>query len=119
MRKRNETEFVYGNGDDNDGDEKVDDDPTDTVDITAEVKAENDNSSPKHLPPNDFDTNLHDNDHKCNPLKNIKMLEKLEKRGRPKGAEVTVVILMTKFCRSQNFHHLKKTVQLLNARQKN
>ena len=54
VRKRNETEFVYGDGGDNDVDDKVDDDPTDTVNITAEVKAENDNSSFKHLPPNDL-----------------------------------------------------------------
>ena len=91
VRKRNETEFVYCDGDDNDGDDKVDDDPTDTVNITAEVKAENDNSSFKHLSPNDFDTNLHDNDHRCNPLKNIKMPDIMKKRERPKGAEVTVV----------------------------
>ena len=91
VRKRNESEFVYCNGDDNDGDDKVDDDPTDTVNITAEVKAENYNSSFKHLSPNDFDTSLHDNDHRYNPLKNIKMSKKMKKGGRPKGAEVTVV----------------------------
>ena len=96
VRKRNETEFVYSDGDDNDGDDKVDDDPTDTVNITAEVKAKNDNSSFKHLSPNDFDTNLHDNADVINPLKNIKMPEKMKKRGRPKGAEVTIVGLLKK-----------------------
>ena len=84
VRKRNETEFVYCDGDDNDDDDKVDDDTTDTVNITPEVKAENDNSSLKHLPPNDFDTNLHVNDHRCNPLKNIKMSEKMKKTGKTK-----------------------------------
>ena len=92
VRKRNETEFVYDDGDGNDGDDKIHDDPTDTVNITAEVKAGNDNSSFKHLSPNDFVTNLHNNDHTCNHLKNIKMPKKMpKKQGRPKGAEVTVV----------------------------
>ena len=101
VRKRNETEFMYGDGDDNDVDDKVDDDSTDTIDITAKVKVENDNSSPKHLSPNDFDTTefstkLNDSDHKCNPLKNIKMPENMKKRGGPKGVEVTVVGLPRK-----------------------
>ena len=53
VRKRNETGFMYDGDDDNDGVDKVDDD---TVDTTSEVKVENNNSSPKHLSPNDSDT---------------------------------------------------------------
>ena len=106
VRKRNETEFVYC-----DGDDKVHDDPTNTVNITAEVKAENYNSSFKYLSPNDFDTNLHDNDHRGNPLKNIKMPEKNEKNGEDQRVQRLPLLvfqrkkqkLMTKFCRSQNF----------------
>ena len=118
VRKRNETEFVYGDGDDNDGDDKIDDNPTDTVNMAAEVKAENDNSSFKHLSPNDFDTNLHDNNHRCNPLKSIKMPEKMKKWVQ----RLPLLVfqrkkqeLMTKFWRSRNFHHLRKIVRLLNA----
>ena len=46
VKKRNETEFMYGDGDDNDGDDTVYHDSIDTVDITAKVKVENDNSIP-------------------------------------------------------------------------
>ena len=121
VKKRNETEFMYGNGDDNDGDDNdgddtVYDDSIDTVDITAKVKVENDNSIPQHLSPNDFDTTefstkLNDNDHKCNPLKNIKMPEQMKKRGRPKGAEVAVAGLPRKKAKTND----KVTVESLNA----
>ena len=37
---------MYGDGDDNDGDDTVYHDSINTVDITAKVKVENDNSIP-------------------------------------------------------------------------
>ena len=111
VKKRNETEFMY-----DDGDDTVYGDSIDTVDITAKVKVENDNSIPQHLSPNDFDTTefstkLNNNDHKCNPLKNIKMPEQMKKRGRPKGAEVTVAGLPRKKAKTND----KVTVESLNA----
>ena len=126
VRKRNETEFMYDDSDDNDGDDKIDDNPIDTVDIASEVKVENNNSCPKRLSPNGSDAteisnDLNDNDHKCNPLKNIKMLEQIKKWGRPERAKVTVVGLPKKKVKTNgNFlpfaklSLFEKTVQLLN-----
>ena len=54
---------------------------------------------------------MNDNDHKCNPLKNIKMPEQMKKRGRPKGAEVAVAGLPRKKAKTND----KVTVESLNA----